>query len=134
MADVEHYHRGNAQRALISFEQCKLLLRPMLKGSLEQSAAFMFVFYDSNFDGLLTAAEVRTLIEGMPLGSHSERDLLDLLSAHRKGSYCFDDYVAHTQARGLHGGIALARELLLAPNEHELHERRSHRVAEDGTL
>ena len=103
---------------------------------LKQAAAFMFVFYDSNFDGLLTASEVRAVIEGMPLGSHSERDLLDLLSAHegRKGAYLFDDYLAHTQARGLHGGIVLARELLLAPNEHDFQERRSHRVAEDGTL
>ena len=43
MADVEHYHRGNASHALISFEQCKLLLRPMLKGSLEQVSVSLWV-------------------------------------------------------------------------------------------
>ena len=51
-----------------SFEQFQLAYRPVLKGTLEQSAAHSFTFYDIDFDGYLTAREVSKMVLQLPVG------------------------------------------------------------------
>ena len=103
----------------VSFKEFSLAYRPMLKGTLEQMAAFSFMFFDVDFDGFLTKKEVGRMIEELPVGAHSEQDLLSLLAHFGGGKdfYTFEDYYEHVQANGIHQGLKNARLVLLGVSE-----------------
>ena len=109
--------RAGVKLGELGFQGLLLWLRPALKGSLEQSAAAAFYFYDFNGNGLLSAQEVMDMIELQPVDSNDERDLLHLITYHggKHKSYSFGMYLEHAQAFGMHGSYVAFRKRLLDP-------------------
>ena len=118
MVQIENYTRSRAsdvEGGRITFEQFVLAYRPVLKGTLEQTAAHSFHFYDRDFKGFMTSTEVAKMVLDLPVGAYSEQDLLSLL-AHfggKKDFFTFGDYYDHIQVQGMHRGVQLQREQLL---------------------
>jgi hypothetical protein len=84
------------------------------KGSLEQTAAFAYNFYDADASGSINSKEVAASIELLPVGSGTERNLLALLAFYHgeKDVFFFDDYLQHVQAYRMHWSAVSARAKL----------------------
>ena len=110
-----HCQRAGVSAGALTLQGMLLLLRPALRGTLEQVAASAFTFYDLDGSGLLHKAEVMKMIELQPIGSDDERDLLHLITftGSSVDAYGFEQYLAHAEAFGLHGSFTTFRERML---------------------
>jgi len=105
---------------LITFEQLKRGVAPVITGDEEQQAAFYFSVYDADDSGELNMRELFEVLKSVQPDDPFSKDLVDLvtfLKPHRVNVVRYDLYLMHYGARKRRGELFpfLAKRLGLRP-------------------
>jgi hypothetical protein len=87
----------------LSFDELLVGIAPLLMGSPEQNAAFMFNLYDLDGNGTIDAADFSTLLSSVVPSSFIAADLTTfarMRTTLKKRTLNFDDYYAHVRVEG----------------------------------